>query len=197
MSKIDNNQIQDRLKTISQIKPGTESTNRAIQKTRQALINEENTQQYTGKTTLLNIFKNPVIKFAAAAVLMICFGYIGGRLSARQPVDIEELRTDIRNDIANEMDERWQTAFAANCTQLKDELHQQVRRDLTEFAVQTLAATNQSLMELTRSIEAARRMDRERAERAFQKIGLNQTQLEKGLLVLASRTNEMPEIKEN
>jgi hypothetical protein len=40
-------------------------------------------------------------------------------------------------------------------------------------------------------------MDRERTERAFQKIGLNQTQLEKGLLTLASRTNEMPDIKEN
>ena len=197
MSKINDNQIQDRLKTISQIKPGTESTDRAIQKTRQSLINKENSQQYTGKTILLNIFKNPVIKFAAAAVLMIGLGYIGGRLSARQTVNIEELRTVIRNDLVKEMNEQWQSAFTANCAQLKDELHQQVRRDLTEFAVQTLAATNQNLMELTRLIEAARRMDSERTERAFQQIGLNQTKLEKGLLVLATRTNETPDIKEN
>ena len=126
MSKIDDNQIQDRLKTISQIKPGSESIYRAIQKTRQALINKENTQQYAGNKIWLNVFKNPVIKFAAAAVLMICFGYIGGRFSGQQPVDIEELRTAIRNDLTKEMDERWKTAFTANCTQLKDELHQQV-----------------------------------------------------------------------
>lgn len=200
MSKIDDNQIQDRLKILSQIEPGSESINRAIQKTRDALINKENTQQYTGRKIWRNVFKNS-IKFAAAAVLMICFGYIGGRLSNSQPVDIEELRTAIRNDLTKEMDERWQTVFAANCAQLKDELQQQVRRDLTEFAAQTLAAsgtiTNQRLMELAQLIEAARIRDRERIEKAFKQIELYQTRLGKGLVALASRTNEMSDIKEN
>jgi hypothetical protein len=201
MSKIDDNQIQDRLKILSQIEPGSESINRAIQKTRDALINNENTQKYAGGIIWLNVFKNPIIKFAAAAALMICFGYIGGRLSGQQPVDIEELRTAIRNDLTKEMDERWQTVFAANCAQLKDELQQQVRRDLTEFAAQTLAAsgtiTNQRLMELAQLIEAARIRDRERIEKAFKQIELYQTKLGKGLVALASRTNEMSDIKEN
>ena len=200
MSKTDDNQIQDRLKIISQIEPGSESINRAIQKTRDALINKENTQQYKGRKICRNIFKNP-IKFAAAAVLMICFGYIGGRLSDSQPVDIEELRTAIRNDLTKEMDERWQTVFAANCAQLKDELQQQVRRDLTEFAAQTLAAsgtiTNQRLMELAQLIEAARIKDREYIEKAFKQIEFYQTKLGKGLVALASRTKEMSDIKEN
>jgi len=201
MSKIDDNQIQERLKILSQIKPSSESTERAIQKTRQALINKENTQQYMGDTIWLNVFKNPIVKFTAAAVLMICFGYIGGRLSARQPVDIEELRTGIRNDLAKEMDQCWQTVFAANCAQLKDELHQQVQRDLTEFATQTLAAsgniTNRRLRELIWLIEEARIKDREYIEKAFKQIEFYQTKLGKGLVVLASRTNEMPDIKEN
>jgi UDP-N-acetylenolpyruvoylglucosamine reductase len=201
MSKIDDNQIQERLKTISQIEPGPESTERAIQKARQALINKENTQQYTGRTIWQSVFKNPIIKFAAAAVLMICFGYIGGKFSARQPVDIEELRTVIRNDLTKEMDDRWQTVFTAKCTQLKDELQQQVRRDLTEFATQTLTAsgtiTNQRLMELAQLIEAARIKDREYIEKAFKQIELYQTRLGKGLVALASRTSEMPDIKEN
>jgi hypothetical protein len=201
MSKIEDNQIQDRLKILSQIKPSSGSTGRAVQKVKDALINKENTQQNAGTKIFHNIFTNQIIKFAAAAVFMICFGYIGGRLSAPQPVDIEELRTAIRNNLIKEMDERWQTVFATNCTQLKDELQQQVRRDLTEFAAQTLAAsgnmTNQRLMELTRLIEAARIKDRERIEKAFKQIELYQTQLGKGLVALASRTKEMPVINEN
>jgi hypothetical protein len=136
---------------------------------------------------------------------MIGFGYIGGRLSARQPLDAEELRDTLesslrtslepalRQELTEEMNERWQSAFAANCAQLKDELQQQVRRDLMEFATQTLAAsgtiTNQRLMELARLIEEARITDRQRITKAFQQIELNQTQLGKSLLAIASRTN--------
>lgn len=200
MSKIDDNQIQDRLKSLSQIEPSAEAINHAVQRTRDALLNQDNKQQYTGATIWRNIFKNPISKLSAAAVLMICFGYIGGRLSARQPLDVEELRTAIRNDLAKEMNERRQSAFAANCAQLKDELQQQVRRDLTEFATQTLAAsgtlTNQRLMELARLIEAARIKDRQRIEKAFEQIERSQTQLGKSLVAIASRTNKLMDTKE-
>jgi hypothetical protein len=184
-----------------------------VQRTRDALINKENAHQYTGTTIWRNIFRNPIIKFAAAAVLMIGFGYIGGRLSAPQPLDVEELRAAlesslrtslepaIREGLTEQMNERWQSAFAANCAQLKDELQQQVRRDLMEFATQTLAAsgtlTNQRLIELARLIEAARIKDRERIETAFKQIEFNQTQLGKSLVAIASRTNEVLDIKEN
>jgi len=201
MSKIDDNKIHDRLKILSQIEPNPESTERAVQRTREAILKEENTPQYTGATILHNIFKNPIIKFAAAAVLMIGFGYIGGRLSAGQPLDVEELRTAIREDLSEQMNERWQSVFATNCAQLKDELQQQVRRDLMEFATQTLAAsgtlTNQRLIELARLIEEARIKDRERIEKAFKQIELSQAQLGKSLVAIASRTNEIQDIKEN
>ena len=201
MSTIDNNQIQDRLKTLSQIEPSSESTGRAVQRTRDALLNKENAHQYTSTTIWRNIFRNPILKFAAAAVLMLGFGYIGGRLSAGQPPDVEKLRIAIREDLTEQMNERWQSVFAANCAQLKDELQQQVRRDLMEFATQTLAAsgtlTNQRLIELARLIEAARIKDRQRIETAFEQIELNQTQLGKSLLAIASRTNELQDIKEN
>jgi len=212
MSKIDDNQIHNRLKTLSQIEPSSESTGRAVQRTRDALLNKENAHQYMGTTIWRNIFKKP-IKFAAAAVLMIGFGYIGGRLSAPQALDAEELRAALesslrtslepalREGLTKEMNERWQAAFAANCAQLKDELQLQVRRDLMEFATQTLAAsgtmTNQRLMELAQLIEAARIKDRERIETAFKQIEFNQTQLGKSLLAIASRKNELLDIKEN
>jgi hypothetical protein len=203
MSTIDDNQIQDRLKTLSQIEPSSESTDRAVQRSRDALLNKENTHQYAGATIFRNIFSNPIIKFVAAAVLMIGLGYIGGRLSAGQPLDIEELRTSLesslrtslepalREGLTEQMNERWQSAFAANCAQLKDELQQQVRRDLMEFATQTLAAsgtlTNKRLMELAQLIEEARIKDRQRIEKAFKQIELNQTQLGKSLVAIASQ----------
>jgi len=40
---------------------------------------------------------------------------------------------NIQKDLLKEMDDRWRSALAANCAQLKEELHQQVRRDLTEY----------------------------------------------------------------
>jgi hypothetical protein len=200
MSKIDDNQIHNRLKILSHIEPSSESTDRAVQRTREVLLNKSSSKQYTGTTTWRNIFENQIIKLAAAAILMIGFGYIGGRLSVPQPMDTEELRASIQNDLAQEMNERWQSAFAANCARLKDELQQQVRRDLTEFAAQTLAAsgtmTNQRLMELAQLIEAARIKDRQRIEKAFEQIELYQTQLGKSLVAIASRTNELMDTKE-
>ena len=112
MSKIDDNQIHDRLKILSQIEPSSESTGRAVQCTRETLLHKDNTHQNAHLTIWRNILSNPIIKFAAAAVLMIGFGYIGGRLSAGQSLDVAELRTAIRNDLAKEMNERWQSAFA-------------------------------------------------------------------------------------
>jgi hypothetical protein len=213
MSTIDDNQIHDRLKSLSQIEPSSESTGRAVQRSRDALLNKENAHQYTDTTIWRNIFRNPIIKFAAAAVLMIGFGYIGGRLSAGQPLDVEELRAALesslrtslepalRKDLTEEMNERWQSAFATNCAQLKDELQQQVRRDLMEFATQTLAAsgtmTNQGLMELAQLIEEARIKDRERTETAFKQIELYQAQLGKSLIAIASRTNELQDTQRN
>jgi hypothetical protein len=195
MSTTDDNQIQNRLKNLSQIEPSAEATDRAVQRAREAVLNKKNVRHSERRKISLNILSNPIIKYAAAAVLMIGFGYIGGRLSIGQPLDVEELRTAIQNDLVKEMDERWQSAFAANCAQLKDELQQQVRRDLMEFATQTLAAsgtmTNQRLMELAELIEEARIKDRQRIEKAFQQIELNQSQLGKSLLAIASRKNEL------
>ena len=153
-----------------------------------------------------------LIKLAAAAVLMIGLAYLGGRLSAPAPLDAEQLRAEIesslrasleqaiRQDVLKEMDTRWESAFAARSVELKDEFQQQVRRNLMEFATQTLAYTgNQTdlrLAELIQQIDAARLRDRRRVEAAFQYIEsnrlLDKSQFGKGLVTLAARTNELP-----
>ncbi|MFZ2146477.1 MAG: hypothetical protein WAV28_04580 [Sedimentisphaerales bacterium] len=207
MSKINENQIEHRLKVLSQIKPSSEATNRAIQRVRDALINEEKSRQGTSPGILQAVFKSPIMKFAVAAVLLLAVGYATGRLSAPEPLDVEELKValesslkaslepTIRQDLIVQLNEQWQSAFAANCAQLKDELQQQVRRDLTEFAAQTLAAsgtlTNQRLMELIQLIETARRRERQQITAALEQIEQEKIQLRNGLLAVAAQTNEL------
>jgi len=198
MSKIDENQIHRRLKALSQIEPSSEATGRAIQQVRDTLVNKEKTRQCAGTRIWRTVFKCPVTKFAAAAVLLIAVGYATGRLSA-PTVDTEELRAALRQDLFEQMNERWQSAFAAGCAQIKEELQRQVRRDLTEFATQTLAAsgtlTNQRLMELIQLIDTARMQDRKRIEAALEQIELNRlqdkTRFGNSLVTLAAQTNEL------
>ncbi len=207
MSKNDENKIHRQLKVLSQIEPSSEVTGRAIQQVRDTLINEEKTRQCAGTRIWRTVFKSPIAKFAAAAVLLIAVGYATGRLSAPPPLDVEEfkaaleislkssLEPAIRQDLLKRMNERWQSAFAAGCAQIKEELQRQVRRDLTEFAAQTLAAsgtlTNQRLMELIQLIEATRRRERQQIEAAFEQIEQEKILLRNGLLAVAAQTNEL------
>lgn len=200
MSQIDENQIRDRLKRLSQVEPTKEATDRAIQKARNALIAGEGRRVGLAPPLLIS----RLIKLAAAAVLMVSAGYIGGRLSAPEPLDAQELQTAlesslksslvpaIRQELLSQMDDRWQSALAASHAQVKDELARQVRRDLTEFAAQTLAAsgtrTDQRLMELIRLIESARVQDRQRMAAAFDYI---ESRFGNGLVTLAARTDEL------
>ena len=206
MSKIDENEIRRRLKLISQIEPTSETARRAIERVRDTLANEEKRRESTRMWRA--IIKRPITKLAAAAILLIGLGYAAGRLSAPPP-DMKQLRsaleTSLKSSLAEEMNRRWQPVFAASCVQLKDELHQQVRRDLAEFADQILAAsgtlTEQRLMELIQLIEDARMRDRQRVATALEKIEFNRLQdktlFGSGLVTLAAQTSELLETKQN
>jgi len=213
MSQIDENEIHDRLKRLSQVEPTKEATDRAMQRVRDTLMSEKVIPKL--RLRLPHI----VTKFAAAAVLMIGAGYIAGRLSAPEPLDVQELQAAlesslksslvpaIRQELLSQMDDHWQSTLAASNAKVKDELARQVRRDLTEFAAQTLTAsgtrTDQRLMELIRLIEAARVQDRRRMASAFDYI---ESRFGNGLVTLAARTDELlgaervgfpPDISEN
>ena len=213
MSKNDENQIDHRLKILSQIEPSSKATNRAIQRARDTLVNKEKSQQHVSSRIWRNIFKSPITKFAAAAVLLIAAGYATGRLSAPQPLDVEELKAAletslkaslepaIRQDLIAQLNEQWQSAFAVSSARLKEDLHQQVRRDLTEFAAQTLAAsgtlTNQRLMELIWLIEVARIRERQQVAAALEQIEQEKIQFRNGLLAVAAQTNELLSTKQD
>jgi hypothetical protein len=204
MSQIDENQILDRLKRLSQVEPGQETTDHAVQRARDTLMSEKAIPR-------LRLRLPPIVaKLAAAAVLMIGAGFIGGRLSAPEPVNVQELQAAlenslksslvpaIRQELISQIDGRWQSTLAASHAQVKDELARQVRRDLAEFAAQTLAAsgtrTEQRLMELIQLIEAARVQDRRRMAAAFDYI---ESRFGNGLVTLAARTDELQRLEQN
>jgi hypothetical protein len=171
-----------------------------MQKVRAALMADEERRVGLAPPLLIN----RLLKLAAAAVLMVCAGFIGGRLSAPEPMDVQQLQAalesslksslvpSIRQELLREMDDRWQSTLTASQAQIKDELARQVRRDLTEFAAQTLTAsgtrTDQRLNELIQLIEAARIQDRRRMAAAFDYI---ESRFGNGLVTLAARTDEL------
>jgi len=260
MSTIDEDQIRDRLKALSQAGPTQEATDRAMEKIRDVLTADEARRVGPALNEAERVAPpsfSSLMKLAAAAVLMIGLGYLGGRLSAPAPIDAEQLRADIesslraflepaiRQDLLKEMDTRWDSApapldaeqlradiesslraslepairqglleemdtrwesdFAARSVELKDEFQQQVRRDLMEFAAQTLAyagsQTDQRLAELIQEIHTARVQDRKRVEEALQYLEsnrlLDKRQFGSGLVTLAARTNELMNPQQN
>ena len=145
---------------------------------------------------------NSFTKVAAAAVLLIIAGYAAGRLSAPRPPDAEQLQAAlepaIRQNLLDEMKRYWQLALVSSYVQLKEDLTQQYRRDLSRFAIQTLAAsntvTNELLTELIESINEAQTEDRQWVAAAFEQIELNRlqdnAQLSNAFVTFAVRTED-------
>ncbi len=205
MSTVNEDQIRDRLEALSHAEPTQEATDRAMQKVRDALKADE-----ARRVGLAPPSFPPLIKLAAAAVLMIGLGYLGGRLSAPVPLDAEQLRVEIesslraslepaiRQELLKEMDTRWDSALAARNAELRDELQQQVGRDLMAVAEQTLAYASdrmdQRLAEFARLIHAARVQDRQRTAEGLQYLESN---IGNGLVTLAAQTNELLRPQQN
>jgi len=204
MSEKDEQQIRYRLKVLSQIEPSSEGLARAKERVRDALSNTEERPKGS-RTRIRQVVCNiQTLKTAAAAVLLIGLGFIAGRLFV-PAVDTEELQATLEPAIRQRLQEQWRQVYATGFTQIKNELAQQISRDLTEFAEQTLAAsstmTDQRLNELVQLIEAARAKDRQWIAAALEQIELNRrqdnTRLGNGLVTLAARTNDLRRIEEN
>jgi len=169
------------------------------------------------------VLKSRMTRLAAAAVLLISLGYVGGWFSARWLLGMEQLQsaletsmrpsleTDIRRSLLAEINRDRQLALASYHTNLKEQfnelrsaLNKQQRRDLNEFAVKTLAAsnavTNQLLRELIESIATVQTRDRRWVAAALNQIKSNRlqdkTRFRSGLATLAVQTaKEMRQTK--
>jgi len=140
-------------------------------------------------------------KVAAAAVLLIAAGY-AGRLSVPPPPDAEQLQATlepaIRRALLAEMKNYLQLGLTNSYAQLRDELAEQYRRDLSQVAAQTLVAsgavTNRLLEDLIESINVAQIQDRQWMAAALEQIESNrlqdQSQLSNAFVSFAVRTED-------
>jgi len=143
-----------------------------------------------------------LVKSAAAAVLLAAAGYLVGRLSAPKPPSAEELyaaiKPAIQRDLLEPMGRQWQLILASNNAQLKDQMQQDFRQEMNEFAVRTLTAsgavTNQYLRELIQSINTSQMQNRRWLAAALQQIELDRmrdkAQLANGIETLAVATGD-------
>ncbi len=74
MPKYNENEILQRLKLLSQLKPTSQATKRAIENVRQTLVNEPKREQIQHANIWHVIIKSPATKLAAAAVIIIAVG---------------------------------------------------------------------------------------------------------------------------
>jgi hypothetical protein len=147
-------------------------------------------------------------RLAAAAAVLVLAGYAAGRLSAPEPMSLEQLHDAlapslaasiepaIRERLIEDMRRQYQLALANTYVHLKEELTQQYREDLNRYAMQTLAAsnavTNELLAGLMQTIDTAKAQDLRRIAQTLYEIERNRVQdkeqLASGLQTLAYRT---------
>lgn len=180
--------LENALKALKneQIPPGPpqELTDATIEKLTQASEQAETAKQ-NKRIRLIELKTiNSLTKIAAAAVLLIIAGYTAGRLSAPKPPDMEQIQAAlepaIREQLLGEIKQYLQLGLANCYVRLKDDLSQQYRNDLNQYAAQTLAAssavTNRLLEELINSISATQAQDRQMIAAALEQIDNNRRQ---------------------
>lgn len=159
------------------------------------------TGNHVSQRELLKAFRS-FGRLAAAAAVLIAAGYAVGRWSAPKPLDMEQIRAviepAIRKDLLDETRQYVQLSLANGFLQVKDELSEQYRQDLSRVAIQTLAAsntiTNELLTQLIDAISTVQVMDRQRFAAALEQVELNRlrdrNQLSNALATFAVRTED-------
>ena len=159
------NEIQFRLKVLSQIEPEEQAIASAIEKTKDILAKSQNHNNVV-RTSHVFVF-GKILKYAIAAVILIGIGFIAGRLAipAQPQINMDEIRAMMDQKYA----ENAEKILAASSTLMDKRMN-----------------------EMVNVIEAARQKDRQWTAAAFDKIE-NDRRADNNrignFINLASRTN--------
>ena len=142
-------------------------------------------------------------RFAIAAAVLIAVGFFAARLTAPAPIDVEQLRASIEQSLEETVDSRVHShldaQLASRWQPFEDRFSEKIHGDLEALATQTIATTDQRMMELIELIEQARLKDRIRIENALQQIEENwyrdKRQLATGIHNLTAATNTLYDYK--
>jgi hypothetical protein len=171
MPKDKESEIRYRLKILSQIEPSPETSEATVQKVKDTL---EKTQGSSGTRIRRPFYNTSILKFASAAVLLIGFGFIAGRLAAPEQPDMQE----IQELVDTRLEKFAEQTLAASGTLI----------DLR-------------LGEMIGLVEAARENDRKWIAAALNKLEYDRRadtdRLGNSLVTLAAQTNELHKYEQN
>lgn len=114
------------------------------------------------------LFIGGFVKTAVAAVLILGVGITIGRWTAPRQIDLDQLRADLRTSVLAQVDQRLQAE-----AQRQAELTLQTHKDLYMLVEQCTGLENlvkDRFTELVDIIEAGRKTDRWRVEKALQEM---------------------------
>lgn len=176
MSNDKEKEIKCRLEILSQIKPNEQAAQNAIEKVRETLTKAQKQPVGSGIRILRFIFCVRTIKNAAAAVILICIGFIAGRLAIPKQPDVNMVQI--------------QSIIDKKCA---------------ETAERTLAASStlidQRMNKIIGLVEAARETDRQWVAAAFDKIENDRrndnTRVGNSLIALAAWKKEIQPEQQN
>ncbi len=183
------------------------------EKMAKAITSSNQGKQIRLPLTWRTFVQSKISKLAVAAVLLIAVGYSAGRLLSPRPPDVRQLQTAIETSLKSSLEQTIhkslleqvsrdrELALERHYVRLKDELTRQLHQNISEFAVQTLAAsravTDQRLADLIQLIEAARTVDHYQIRMAFERMESDRLQdknhFENGLVSLAAQNLVRPD----
>jgi hypothetical protein len=170
------NQIRFRLKILSQIEPKEQAAQNAVEKVRDILAQSEK-QRESAPVRISRIFLfGQIIKYAAAAVILVGIGFIVGRLAVpAQPVmDMDNIQAMMDKKCADNAEK----ILAASSTLMDKRMN-----------------------EMISVVEAARQKDRQWTAAAFDKIQndmrSDNNRLGNSIVALAARTSELNRYEQN
>jgi uncharacterized membrane protein YvbJ len=160
--------------------------------------------------------QSKIPKLAAAAVILIAIGYFAGQLLSPRSPDMKQLQAaletslkssieqTIRKSLLEQVHSDRELALERHYVRLKDELTRQLHQNISDFAVQTLAAsravTDRRLADLIQLIEAARAVDHYQIRMALEQMESNRlqdkTHFGKGLMSLAAHNQMLSDNKQ-
>jgi hypothetical protein len=163
----------------------------------------------------ITFLQSKISKLAVAAVLLIAVGYFAGRFLSPRPPDVQQLQDALETSLKLSLERTFQQslleqvssdrelALERHYVRLKDELTRQLHQNISDFAVQTLAAsravTDRRLADLIQLIEAARTVDHYQIRKAIERMESNRlqdkTQFGKGLVNLAAQNKLLSDNK--
>ena len=138
---------------------------------------------------ILHFMESKFTRFAAAAVLIIALSFVAG-LAWGSRHNSERIRASLEASLKHDL----QSAIADSAASIREGLRDEYQKDLNNYAIQNMAATNQLLSQLVTAIVTSRSQDMEGIAATLGQIEANRlrenNELRKDLVTFASYTDE-------